>query len=260
VSAYPAHDGQIDVQGVPFRPLTLSSFLNWLDSVVGAHTGAYVCAVNASCVVQASRDTAFMGALRDSNVNLPDGTPVAWAVSWLGHVRQTRLPGPGVMLEVIRHARDRGYRVLLYGSTQETLERLQERLLSACPGLELVDAVSPPFRALTSAEEAELCERIRAARPDVVFVGLGAPKQEIWMQTHCGEVRAVLLGVGAAFDFHAGVVKRAPELLQRFGLEWAYRLAQEPGRLWKRYASTLPVFMWRLLRQVAVARWARRSH
>lgn len=250
---------QVDVEGVPFRPLTLTGFLTWLDERVAEHQGAYACAVNASSVVQASRDPAFMQALRGSDVNLPDGTPVAWAVSWLAHVRQPRLPGPDMMLEVLGRARERGYRVVLYGSTEATLERLQERLRAAYPGLAIVDAISPPFRDLTADEEAATNDRIRRARPDVLFVGLGAPKQEIWMQAHCRQLGTVLFGVGAAFDFHAGLVRRAPPLLQRAGLEWAHRLAQEPGRLWKRYATTLPVFAWRLLKQVLCRRARRRA-
>jgi N-acetylglucosaminyldiphosphoundecaprenol N-acetyl-beta-D-mannosaminyltransferase len=234
--------------------MTQSSFLAWLDERIAAGEGAYACAVNASSVVQASRDPAFMQALRCSDMNLPDGTPVAWAVSWLGHVHQPRLPGPDMMLEVLGRAQERGYRVVLYGSTDQTLERLQERMLAAYPRLALVDAISPPFRALTADEEAATNERITRARPDVLLVGLGAPKQEIWMQAHRGQLDAVLFGVGAAFDFHAGLVRRAPPLLQRAGLEWAHRLAQEPGRLWKRYATTLPVFLLRLMKQVVSLR------
>jgi exopolysaccharide biosynthesis WecB/TagA/CpsF family protein len=159
-----------------------------------------------------------------------------------------------MMLEILARSQERGYRVLLFGSSQETLNRLQERLLAAYPGLILVDAISPPFRALSGAEDAALCDRIRDARPDVVFVGLGAPKQELWMQAHVQELGAVLVGVGAAFDFHSGVVRRAPPLMQRAGLEWAHRIAQEPGRLWKRYATTLPVFGLRLVEQAIRAR------
>lgn len=248
---HPSYEGErILVQGVPFKPSTISSFLTWLDSVVRDRRGAYVCQVNASSVVQASRDPAFMRALRHADVCLPDGAPIAWAVSWLTRSPQSRLAGPDVMLEVLRHARERGYRVLLYGSTDETLERLRKRLRAAYPGLLLVDAISPPFRALTAAEEVVMCHRLRRARPDLVLVGLGAPKQELWMQAHRKELGALLLGVGAAFDFHSGQVRRAPRLLQRVGLEWAHRLIQEPRRLWKRYATTLPVFAWRLLKQV----------
>jgi N-acetylglucosaminyldiphosphoundecaprenol N-acetyl-beta-D-mannosaminyltransferase len=245
---------QVNIEGVPFSPLTVASFLAWLDERVAENRGAYVCAVNASCVVQASRDPAFMRALKCSDVNLPDGTPIAWAVSLLGHVRQPRLPGPDMMLEVLGRAQERGYRILLYGSTQDTLARLCERLLPAYPELELVDAISPPFRALTAAEEVAMSDRIRKTRPDVIFVGLGAPKQEIWMQAHRRELGAVMLGVGAAFDFHSGRVRRASRLVQRLGLEWAHRIVQEPGRLGKRYATTLPVFAWRLLKQVVCTR------
>lgn len=241
---------RVEVQGVPFRPLTLSGFLDWLDHAVAARGGSYVCAVNASCVVQASRNAAFMDALRESDVNLPDGSPVAWAVSRLAHVHQARMAGPDTMLDVLRRAEERGYRVLFYGSTEETLERLRHRMQAAYPRVKLVGCISPPFRALSATEHEATCGHVRQLRPDVVLVGLGAPKQEIWMRAHRKELGAVLIGVGAAFDFHAGVLRRAHPLVQRVGLEWAHRLMQEPGRLWKRYLTTLPTFMWRLAMQV----------
>jgi N-acetylglucosaminyldiphosphoundecaprenol N-acetyl-beta-D-mannosaminyltransferase len=250
--------GIIDVQGVPFRPLTLQQFLGWIDARLASEEPAYVCAVNASCVVQASRDPAFMRALRESAVNLPDGKPVALAVSWLGRVRQPRLPGPDVMLEVLQRASERRYRVLLYGSTEETLASLEKRLRAAYPGVVLAESVSPPFRPLTASEEKRMCEHIRNADPDLVFVGLGAPKQELWMHSHSDEIGGVMMGVGAAFDFHSGRVRRASPLIQRLGLEWAHRIIQEPRRLWARYMTTLPVFAWRLLQQLVAGGRTRR--
>jgi len=245
---------QVTVLGVPFRPLSAAALLAWMDSCIAEHRGAYVCAVNASSVVQCSSDPRFLQALKEADVNLPDGAPVAWAVSQLARRRQPRLAGPSVMLMMLGRAQARGYRVLLYGSTDQVVGLLQKKLEARYPGLAIVDAISPPFRPLTDSEDAELCDRIRRARPDIVFVGLGAPRQEMWMRAHRDALDAVLVGVGAAFDFHAGVVRRAPPLMQRLGLEWLYRLLQEPRRLWKRYATTLPVFVWRVSRQLASER------
>jgi N-acetylglucosaminyldiphosphoundecaprenol N-acetyl-beta-D-mannosaminyltransferase len=245
---------QVSVLGVPFRPLSEDSFLAWVDECVAQHRGAYVSAVNASSVVQSATDPAFAQALRDSDVNLPDGTPVAWAVSKLARFRQARLPGPAMMLLMLGRAQARGHRVLFYGSTDPVLELLQQRMKARFPDLTIVDAISPPFRPLSRSEDEQLCERIREGRPDIVFVGLGAPKQELWMRAHRNSIGAVLVGVGAAFDFHAGVIRRAPPWIQRLGLEWLFRLVQEPRRLWRRYATTLPVFVWRVSRQLVSQR------
>jgi N-acetylglucosaminyldiphosphoundecaprenol N-acetyl-beta-D-mannosaminyltransferase len=241
---------EVILLGVPFLPQSAASFLDWLDSRIAEHRGAYVCAVNSSSMVQLSSDPRLLEALKTADVNLPDGAPVAWAVSRLAHRHQPRLAGPAIMLAMLGRAQAKGYRVLLYGSTDRVLQLLQDRLQARYPGLAVVDAISPPFRSLTDAEDADLRERIRRAKPDVVFVGLGAPRQEMWMLAHRDSFDAVLVGVGAAFDFHAGVIRRAPPLMQRLGLEWFHRLMQEPRRLWKRYATTLPVFAWRVGRQL----------
>jgi len=225
-----------------------------MDSRIAEHRGVYVCAVNASSVVQCSRDPLLLQAFTEADINLPDGAPVAWAVSWLARRRQPRLAGPSVMLMMLGRAQMRGYRVLLYGSTDKVVRLLQRKVEARYPGLAIVDSISPPFRPLTDLEDAGLCDRIQRARPDIVFVGLGAPRQEMWMRAHRDALDAVLVGVGAAFDFHAGVVQRAPLSMQRLGLEWLYRLLQEPRRLWRRYVTTLPVFVWRVGRQLASER------
>jgi N-acetylglucosaminyldiphosphoundecaprenol N-acetyl-beta-D-mannosaminyltransferase len=245
---------RVNVLGVPFRLLSPGELLDWLDLRIDEQRGAYVCAVNASSVIQSSRDPGFLQALVSSDINLPDGAPVAWAISRLTRRPQGRLAGPSVMLMMLSRAEAKGYGVLLYGSSPEVVSLLKERLETLYPALSIVDAISPPYRPLTESEDEELCERIRRARPDVVFVGLGAPKQETWMLEHRDALGAVLVGVGAAFDFHAGVVRRAPDWMQRAGLEWTHRLMQEPRRLWKRYATTLPVFAWRVGRQVVSER------
>jgi N-acetylglucosaminyldiphosphoundecaprenol N-acetyl-beta-D-mannosaminyltransferase len=203
------------------------------------------------------KDGALRRALLDADINLPDGAPVAWAMSLTTGVRQSRLAGPTVMLEVLSRAREMGYRVVFYGSTEEVLRQLAERVIAGFPRIEIVDSISPPFRPLTSAEDAEVCNRIRRARADVVLVGLGAPKQEKWMREHRSEFDAVMIGVGAGFDFNAGLVMRAPLWMQSMGLEWLHRLMQEPKRLSKRYVTTLPVFAWRIGRQMLARRLTR---
>lgn len=237
---------------MPFSPIRMESLLAWLDSQIAQRQAAYVCAVNTSCLVQASRDAAFLQALREADMNVPDGAPVAWAVGRLGRTSQPRLDGPSVMTAALSRAQARNYRVLLYGSSEEVLRRLRRRLAAHYPDLAVADAISPPFRPLTRSEDTAMSQRIRNAAPDMILVGLGAPKQEIWMHEHRDAFDAVMIGVGAAFDFHAGVIKRAPPSLQGLGLEWAYRLAQEPRRLWRRYATTLPEFVVRLACQLAL--------
>jgi N-acetylglucosaminyldiphosphoundecaprenol N-acetyl-beta-D-mannosaminyltransferase len=155
------------------------------------------------------------------------------------------------MTEVLHLAALRGYRVLLYGSTPEIQAALVSRVQRECPTVTFADCISPPFRELSSGEEDALARRIRQSRPDVVLVGLGAPKQELWMRRHARELGAPAIGVGAAFEFHIGAIRRAPHWMQKFGLEWAYRLAQQPRRTGYRFASTLPLFAWRATVQVA---------
>ncbi len=219
-------DIPISVLGVPFRLLSVDSFLAWVDECVAQHRGAYVSAVNASSVVQSMTDQEFAQALRESDVNLPDGTPVAWAISRLARHRQPRLPGPAVMLHMLGRAQARGHRVLFYGSTDHVLQLLQRQMKALFPGLAIAGAISPPFRPLSRSEDDRLCEQMRGARPDIVLIGLGAPKQEIWMHAHRDSLEAVLVGVGAAFDFHAGVVRRAPA--------WMSALASNGSSVWSR--------------------------
>jgi N-acetylglucosaminyldiphosphoundecaprenol N-acetyl-beta-D-mannosaminyltransferase len=154
-----------------------------------------------------------------------------------------RVYGPDTMLAVAQRAARDGVPVALYGSSPEVLDRLRERLPLKAPGLRIVEAISPPFRPLTPEEDEADVQRLRASGARIVFVGLGCPRQERWCAEHADRVGAVCLGVGAAFDFHAGLLRQAPGLLQRAGLEWAFRLAMEPRRLWRRYRRVVPRFL-----------------
>lgn len=221
----------------------------WAD----ARESRYVCIINVHSVVTAGQDAAFGKVVREADMATPDGAPVAWMLRRQGHAQQ-RINGPDLMLRYCRLAAGRNESVYLYGSTPETLKVLRTVLVEHFPGLRIAGAYSPPFRALTAEEDEAVVEAINASGAGTVWVGLGCPKQEMWMAAHRGRIRAVMIGVGAAFDYHAGVVVRAPLWMQKNGLEWLHRLASEPRRLWRRYLVTNTLFVLGAVRQLILRR------
>jgi len=223
-----------------------------LDRLLGwarARDSRFVTICNVHVVVSASRDPAYREIINASDMATPDGAPVAWMLRRQGFANQPRISGPDVMWALCERAAQENLPIYCYGSTDATLALLDARLREAFPGLR-VTMESPPFRALTAEEDAGAVERINASGAGIVFVGLGCPKQERWMAEHRGRVNAVMIGVGAAFDFHAGTVQRAPAWMRDNGLEWLHRLASEPGRLWKRYLVTNTLFIVGAARQL----------
>jgi N-acetylglucosaminyldiphosphoundecaprenol N-acetyl-beta-D-mannosaminyltransferase len=216
-----------------------------------ARESRVVCICNAHSAVTTTQDPAFRAAVANADLATPDGAPVAWMLRRQGATGQTRVSGPDLMLDYLAHAAGTGEAVGLYGSSPDTLARLQQQLLQRWPSLNIAFAVSPPFRALSAEEDAEMVARVNASGVRTLWVSLGCPKQELWMAQHAGRVQAVMVGVGAAFDFHAGTVQRAPAWMRDHGLEWLHRLLSEPGRLWKRYLVTNSLFVWGALRQLA---------
>lgn len=194
-----------------------------------------VCAANAHMVVEARRDPALRAAVADADLATADGWPVARVMQRFGGVAQRRASGPDLTRLLFAGAARLGIPVGFYGATEETLAALQAAALSKHPKLKIVFAHAPPFRPLTAEESAADAARINASGARLLFVGLGCPKQELWMAANRGQVNAVLLGVGAAFDFLAGKKSRAPGWMRSLGLEWLHRLLSEPGRLWRRY-------------------------
>jgi N-acetylglucosaminyldiphosphoundecaprenol N-acetyl-beta-D-mannosaminyltransferase len=179
-----------------------------------------------------------------SGLTTPDGMPMVWAGRYAGARHMRRVYGPDLMLAVCARAAERGWTSFFYGGKDGVADLLAARLQDRLPGLGVAGTYAPPFRALTSEEDARVVDRINAADPDLVWVGLSTPKQERWMAAHVGRIAApVLAGVGAAFDIHAGLLPQAPRWLQRSGLEWLYRLAREPRRLWRRYLGNNPRFV-----------------
>lgn len=236
----------VPIDGVAWRQ-ALDRLMEWARQ----RESRYVAICNVHVVVTAAREAGFLRVIQGADMATPDGAPVAWVMRRLGHGGQPRISGPDVMWALCERAAQQGVGVYCYGSTPETLARLQANLLAAFPGLRLA-VESPPFRPLTAEEDAAVVERINASGAGLVFVGLGCPKQERWMAEHRGRIHAVMLGVGAAFDFHAGTVRRAPRWMQDHGLEWLHRLCSEPRRLWKRYLVTNTLFVglaaWQLLK------------
>lgn len=202
-----------------------------------------VCVCNAHSTVTAWLEPDFRRVIDEADLSVPDGMPVSWLMRLKGHHRQGRINGPDLMTLYCAQAAGNGQSIFLYGGTPQTLEVLSEQLRLRFPGLTIAGMYSPPFRDLTPAEDEEAVDLINASGAGMVFVSLGCPKQERWMANHHGRVQAVMVGVGAAFDYLAGLRSRAPLWMQRTGLEWLYRLAAEPRRLWRRYLVTNSLFV-----------------
>jgi N-acetylglucosaminyldiphosphoundecaprenol N-acetyl-beta-D-mannosaminyltransferase len=213
--------------------------------MVAARSAGYVCVAATHTVMVAQEDAEAMDAVLGADLVVPDGQPLVWALRALGHRLPDRVYGPDLMLRHCERAAENGTRIFLYGGrNQGALVQLTLNLRRSYPGLRVVGGVSPPFRDLDSDELDEVAAEINRSGADVVWVGIGVPKQEKWMAAMRHRLRApVLVGVGAAFDFHAGLVPQAPSWMQSSGLEWAFRLAQEPRRLWKRYLRYNPRFV-----------------
>lgn len=216
-----------------------------------------VCCANVHVVMEAHDDPAFGAALALADLVTADGMPLAWALRLMGVRGAPRVYGPRLMLELCAAAAREGVSVGLLGGTPDTLAKLRRALALRFPPLRVAFAESPPFRAWTEAEDAGVRARIAASGARIVFVGLGCPRQERWMAAQRGRLPAVMLGVGAAFDFIAGTRRQAPASLGRLGLEWAFRLATEPRRLWRRYLVHNPRFAAGLAVQLARAALAR---
>src|SRR5947209_1043068 len=242
----------VDVVGVPLGITDYQQTLDWIDAMVDQRSRGYVCVCNVHTVMASAEDAPLRSALLGSSLNVPDGQPLVWAINALGHSLQARVYGPELMARSCARAAESGQRLYLYGGRhQGALFQLTQNLRQRFPGIKIVGGYSPPHRPLTSPERQTIVREINQVRADVVWVGIGVPKQEKWMAEMRGLLTApVLVGVGAAFDFHAGLVPQAPNWIQDAGLEWAYRLAHEPRRLWRRYLRYNPRFIGAFVRQL----------
>ena len=211
--------------------------------------GGVTCVANVHMVMEACDDPAFQRAVNASELVTSDGMPLVWTLRARGLPHAERVYGPDLVPEVCALAASRGIPIGFYGGHPDVVARMGERLVARFPGLRIALAMSPPFRALSAEEDAQVVEAIRESGARILFVGLGCPKQERWMAAHRERLPCAQVGVGAAFDFLAGAKRQAPRFLQRAGLEWLFRLACEPRRLAWRYAWHNPRFAWRALRE-----------
>jgi N-acetylglucosaminyldiphosphoundecaprenol N-acetyl-beta-D-mannosaminyltransferase len=222
------------------------SVVRWADE----GRAAYVCAATVHMTMEAFDSAAYRRAVNGADLVTPDGMPLVWALKGLGARNASQVRGTDLMAHVVRRAAREGVPIGLYGGTPESLETLIRVLRARYPGAQIVCWIAPPFRPLTSEEDETITQEIVASGARILFVGLGCPKQERWMAAHKGRIPAAMLGVGAAFDFHAGRVRQAPHWMRTAGLEWAFRLLMEPRRLWKRYAKHNPRFVALFLLQI----------
>ena len=203
----------------------------------------YVCVASVHGVIEAQDDASFREILNGADLVTPDGMPLVWALRLLGIEEATRVYGPNLTLHVSKAAAENGVPLALYGGTPESLQQFRSFLEERFPGIRVVCQIAPPFRPLTPEEDDAYTEQIVASGAQIVFVGIGCPKQERWMVAHQNRIPGVMLGIGAAFDFHSGRVRQAPGWMQDAGLEWLFRLLAEPKRLWKRYRRIVPRFL-----------------
>lgn len=235
---------RVDVLGINVSAINMNEALTTIFGWIDRHELNYVCVTGVHGVMESYRAPELRGIHNGAGMVTPDGMPLAWLVKFAGHRTSDRVCGPELMPLVFVDSQVRGDRHYLYGGSQKALDLLQKRLLEIAPAAKIVGVCSPPYRALTEAEDAAIVDGINKSGADIVWVGLSTPKQERWMAAHRDRLHAsVLIGVGAAFDIHAGLVPRAPPFLRRTGFEWTYRLIREPKRLWWRYLSSNPLFL-----------------
>lgn len=247
----PEHtDGKL-ILGCFIHAGTWNVLLDRIHTWSVARESRYVCICNVHSVVTARQNRLFRRALFHADMATPDGMPLAWMLRQMGYPAQQRINGPDLMWQYCARAALSSESIFLYGGTQATLDALAQKLRAAFPEITIAGCYSPPFRALSAGEDMQITEQINRSGANIVFVSLGCPKQELWMAEHRGKIHAVMVGVGAAFDYHAGTLQRAPRFMQEHGLEWLHRLYSEPRRLWKRYMVTNSIFIiaasWQLI-------------
>jgi len=226
----------------------MKELLRFIDNHLREVKGEYLCFSNVHTTVMAQEEEDYLQVQNSSLLSLPDGGPLSVIAQKRGFKEAERVTGPDFMMEIFKVSEEKGYSHFFYGSTQETLDELKKNLRNRFPKLNIVGMISPPFRPLTEEESIKITNEINETNPDFLWVGLGAPKQEVWMYNHKSKINSLMVGVGAGFDYHANKIQRAPSIMQKYSLEWLYRLIQDPKRLFKRYLQTNTKFIFYILR------------
>lgn len=243
---------RVNVQGVGVSVLNLPLARQLIEKAIAAKQKGYITVTGVHGVTEAQSDPAFRTILNGSFLCTPDGMPLVWMGRLHGHSEMSRVYGPDLMTEIFQFTPKTSCRHFFYGGVPGVAEELKANLENRFPGVQIVGTYTPPFRPLNETEERNLMAMLEASRPDILWVGLSTPKQEKFMAAYLSRLPVTLMiGVGAAFDFHSGRVKQAPYWMQRSGTEWFFRLCQEPRRLWRRYLRNNPLFVLRTLAQLA---------
>ena len=241
---------RVNVLGVGISAINLPAALTAIGDAVRARCKGYICVTGVHGVMEAQESFTFRQILNQACLCTPDGMPMVWMGRLHGHREMGRVYGPDLMLEVCAWSEKSGCRHFFFGGAPGVAEQLRDNLKKRFPRLQIVGCYTPPFRPLNAEEEKQLQEMVNVARPDIFWVGLSTPKQEKFMAEFLPRLEVTLMiGVGAAFDFHSGRIKQAPRWVQRAGLEWFFRLCAEPKRLWKQYLRNNPVFVWKAFGQ-----------
>lgn len=226
------------------------SIIEKIADLVEQGNGGYVCFSTVHMVMESHDDQTFGAKVNAADLIVTDGMPLVWMQKIQGRKQASRVRANDLMISLCAYASRENLKVGFYGGRQEVIDGILKRAKNDFPNLQITYAFSPPFRPLTQEEDAEIIRKINESGTQILFMGLGCPKQENWMAAHKEKLKAVMLGVGASFDFYAGNVKESPEWMGRLGLEWLYRLTQEPKRLWRRYLVLNPRFMWLAFLQI----------
>ena len=235
---------RVNILGVGISTINMRDALQQMERWIITREQNYICVTTVHLLMEAQKDHTLKRIINSAGLITPDGMPLVWLGKLLGYSNMDRVYGPDIMLNFSALAARKGYTSFYYGGMPGVAQKLSEKLTERFPGLEVVGIYSPPFGSLTPEEDEEVINMINKADPDVLWIGLGAPKQDIWMAEHIGRIRApVIVGVGAAFDFLSGSKRQAPVWIQRSGFEWLFRLLSEPKRLWKRYLVTNTLFI-----------------
>lgn len=241
----------VNILGVPIAAVNMDQALAQIEEWIRDNTKKYVTVTGVHGIMESQYDDEIKCIHQTAGMCVPDGMPTVWIGNLYGHRNMGRVYGPDLMLEMMRRSVEKGYTHFFFGGKEGVPELLRDRLVERFSGLKILGVFSPPFRPMSEEEEEMLHDLIEELSPDIFWVGLSTPKQERWMSAHVGKLKTrVMIGVGAAFDFHAGLVRQAPGWMQRIGLEWFFRLCIEPRRLWRRYLKNNPMFIWMMFFQV----------
>ena len=233
-----------NIMGVNIAAIDMDWLLEFTEKHIAELSGDYICVSNVHTTVTSYEDKSYCAVQNGGIMAIPDGGPLSTVGRKRGYKTMKRTTGPSYMGEILKISVQKGYSHYFYGSTEETLDKMNLKLTKQYPGLKIAGMYSPPFRPLTDEEDINIIAKINEVNPDFVWVGLGAPKQEKWMAEHQGKIKGLMVGVGAGFDYFAGNIERAPEWMQNNDLEWLFRLFQDPKRLFNRYWHTNTKFIW----------------